>query len=122
MRSGVKWGSQKRSLAVIQNINPILLAMAELDAVCAVHFLGRRAAMSSLNNQIAAVERRIEQLKLQVQQQRAHIEALHREGYAVDRERGALDAMIAELALKERYRLSLLQEAAFVGQRRDKAS
>ena len=78
--------------------------------------------MSSLKEQTAAVERRIEQLKLQVQQQRAHIDALHREGYAVDRERGALDAMVAELALKERYRLSLLQEAAFVGERRPKAS
>ena len=78
--------------------------------------------MISLKEQIIAVERRIEQLKLQVQQQRAHIDALHREGYAVDRERGALDAMVAELALKERYRLSLLQEAAFVGERRPKAS
>jgi hypothetical protein len=78
--------------------------------------------MSSLKEQIAVVECRIEQLGLQMQQQRAHIEALHREGYAVDRERGALDAMIAELALKERYRLSLLQEVAFAGERRDKAS
>jgi len=121
MRSGVKWGRQKRRLAVIQNINPILLAMAELDAVCAVH-LRRRAVMSSLKDQIITVKRRIEQLKLQVQQQRAHIEALHREGYAIERERGALDAMIAELALKERYRLSLLQEAAFVGERRNMAS
>jgi len=78
--------------------------------------------MISLKEQIIAVERRIEQLKLQVQQQRAHIDCLHREGYAVGRERRALDAMLAELALKERYRLSLLQEAAFVGQRLGRAS
>ena len=78
--------------------------------------------MSSSKEQIVIVERRIELLRLQVQQQRAHIEALHREGYDVDRERGALDAMIAELILKERYRLGLLQEATFVGERRGKAS
>jgi hypothetical protein len=30
--------------------------------------------------------------------------------------------MIAELALKERYRLSLLQEVAFVGEKRNRAS
>jgi cell division protein FtsB len=78
--------------------------------------------MSSLKEQITAVERRIEQLKLQVQQQRAHIECLHCEGYPVERERAALDAMIAELALKERYRLSLLQEVAFVGEKRNRAS
>ena len=78
--------------------------------------------MSSSKEQIVIVERRIELLRLQVQQQRAHIEALHREGYDVDRERGALDAMIAELVLKERYRLCLLQEAAFVGERKKKAS
>jgi cell division protein FtsB len=78
--------------------------------------------MSSLKEQISAVERRIEQLKLQVQQQRALIECLHDEGYGVARERRALDAMIAELVLKGRYRLSLYQEEAFVGKRRHKAS
>jgi hypothetical protein len=78
--------------------------------------------MSSHKERIAIVERRIEQLRLQLQQQRAHIECLHREGYDVDRERCALEAMIAELALKERYRLSLYQEEVFVGEPGKKAS
>ena len=78
--------------------------------------------MSSLKEQIVRVERRIELLRLQVQQQKAHIDYLHREGYNVDRERSALDAMIAELVLKERYRLSLYQESAFVGEPGKKAS
>ena len=78
--------------------------------------------MSSLKDQITAVERRIEQLRLQVQQQRALIECLRGEEYGVGRECRALDAMIAELVLKERYRLSLYQEEAFAGKKRDKAS
>jgi hypothetical protein len=78
--------------------------------------------MPSLPEQITQADRRIELLKLQVQQQIAVIDCLHREHYDVKRERRALDAMLDELSLMQRYRLSLYQEAAFVGEARKKAS
>jgi len=51
-----------------------------------------------------------------------YIDCLRREHYDVKRERRALDTMVAELQLLQRYRLSLYQEAAFVGEPRKKAS
>ena len=78
--------------------------------------------MPSLSETITKAERRIEQLKLQVQQQLPYIDCLRREHYDVKRERRALDTMVAELQLLQRYRLSLYQEAAFVGEPRKKAS
>jgi BMFP domain-containing protein YqiC len=76
--------------------------------------------MSTLPEQITKADSRIEQLKLQVQQQIAYIDCLQREHYDVKRMRLALDAMLAELSIMQRYRLSLYQEAAFVGERREK--
>ena len=51
-----------------------------------------------------------------------YIDCLRREHYDVKRERRALDTMVAELQLLQRYRLSLYQEAAFVGEPQKKAS
>jgi hypothetical protein len=42
--------------------------------------------------------------------------------YDVKRERRALDAMLVELSLMQRYRLSLYHEAAFVREHSKKAS
>jgi hypothetical protein len=78
--------------------------------------------MSPSQDRIAKADRRIEQLKLQVQQQIAYVDCLRREHYDVKRERRALDAMLAELSLMQRYRLSLYQEAAFVGKPQKRAS
>ena len=78
--------------------------------------------MPSLPEQITKADRRIELLKFQVQQQIALIDCLHREHYDVKRERRALDAMLAELSLMQRYRLSLYQEVAFVGEARKEVS
>jgi hypothetical protein len=77
--------------------------------------------MPSLSEQITKADRRIELLKLQVQQQVALIDCLHSEHYDVKRERRALDAMLDELSLMQRYRLSLYQEASSVGEARKKA-
>ena len=63
--------------------------------------------MPSLSEKITKAERRIEQLKLQVQQQLPYIDCLRREHYDVKTERRALDAMVSELQLLQRYRLSL---------------
>jgi hypothetical protein len=57
------------------------------------------ATMSSPQDRIAEADRRIEQLKLRVQQQIAYVDCLQREHYDVKRERRALDAMLAELSL-----------------------
>src|SRR6266478_2809904 len=73
------------------------------------------ATMSFPQDRIAEADRRIEQLKLRVQQQIAYVDCLQREHYDVKRERRALDAMLAELSLMQRYRLSLYRKAAFVG-------
>jgi hypothetical protein len=78
--------------------------------------------MPSLSEQLIQTDRRIEQLKLQVEQQYALIDCLKREHYDVTRERRALDDMLAELSLMLRYQQSLYQEAAFVGERGKKAS
>ena len=78
--------------------------------------------MSALQENITKADRRIDQLKLQVQQQIALVDCLKEDGYDVKRERQALDEMLAELSLMQRYRLSLYQEAAFVGEPRKKVS
>src|SRR6476620_4166525 len=80
------------------------------------------AIMPSLSEQITKAGRRIELLKCQVQQQIALIDCLHSAHYDVKRERRALDAMLDELSLMQRYRLSLYQEVALVGAPREKAS
>ena len=73
--------------------------------------------MSSSQNKIAGADRRIEQLKLQVQQQIAYIDCLQCEHYDLKRELRALDAMLADVSLMQKYQLTLYQEAAFVGKR-----
>jgi len=72
--------------------------------------------MSSLRQQIVETGRCIERLKRQVRQQIDYIDCLERNDFDVTRARQALEAMQAELSLQQRYRVSLCQEAAFVGE------
>jgi hypothetical protein len=80
--------------------------------------------MPTVHERIAATDRRIERMKVLVQQQLARVENLERDQYlyGTQRARVLLNRMLAELSSLQRFRLSLYQQATFGDVPKKKAS
>ena len=71
--------------------------------------------MPTVHERIAATDRRIERMKVLVQQQLVRVENLERDQYlyGTQRARVLLSRMLVELSSLQRFRLSLYQQATF---------
>jgi len=72
--------------------------------------------MTTVHDRIAQADRRIERMRLRIEQQRTHADSFRWDRFEPEAEkaRALLDRMVGELALLQQYRLSLYQQASFV--------